>query len=91
MDPQKKYNRNPVESIASDYAEAVRGGKRLSVDSVAEANPEHESELRELLPLIEKLEQARQSHIERPAGLATLGLTSAFICILGSQKIEAKN
>ena len=75
MDPKTPSNRNPVESIASDYAESVRGGKRLSVDSVAEANPEHESELRDLLPVIEKLEQARQSHIQRPSGLATLGVS----------------
>lgn len=75
MDPKKTTSRNPVESIASDYAESVRGGQRLSVDSVAEANPEHESELRALLPVIEKLEQARQSHIQRPSGLATLGVS----------------
>ena len=54
MDPKKTTSRNPVESIASDYAESVRGGQRLSVDSVAEANPEHESELRALLPVIEE-------------------------------------
>ena len=75
MVSKKTSKRNPVESIASDYAESVRGGQRLSVDSVTEANPEHASELRELLPLIEKLEQARKSHIQRPAGLATLGVS----------------
>ena len=75
MDPKNTSERNPVEAIASDYAESVRGGKRLSVDSVANANPQHESELRDLLPLIEKLEQARQTHIQRPAGLATLGVS----------------
>jgi len=75
MDSKTPSNRNPVESIASDYAESVRGGKRLSVDSVAEANPEHEAALRDLLPVIEKLEQARQAHIQRPSGLATLGVS----------------
>ncbi len=75
MDSRKASNRNPVESIASDYAELVRGGKRPSVDSVAEANPEHESALRDLLPVIEKLEHARQAHIQKPSGLATLGVS----------------
>ena len=75
MDSKTPSNRNPVESIASDYAESVRGGKRPSVDSVAEANPEHESALRDLLPVIEKLEQARQAHIQKPSGLATLGVS----------------
>ena len=75
MDSKTPFNRNPVESIASDYAESVRGGKRPSVDSVAEANPEHESALRDLLPVIEKLEQARQAHIQKPSGLATLGVS----------------
>jgi tetratricopeptide (TPR) repeat protein len=75
MDSKKTSNRNPLEFIASDYTESVRGGNRPSVDSVAEANPEHESALRDLLPVIEKLEQARQAHIQRPSGLATLGVS----------------
>ena len=62
MDPKTTESRNPVESIASEYADAVRQGNNLSVDAIAEANPEHESELRELLPLITHLEQARQTH-----------------------------
>ena len=65
--------RHPVESIASDYAESVRGGQRRSIDSVAESNPEHQEALRELLPVIQRLEKARESHIQRPSGLATLG------------------
>ncbi|MGI9474077.1 MAG: protein kinase domain-containing protein [Rubripirellula sp.] len=65
--------RHPIESIASDYAESVRGGQRGTIDKVVESNPQHESELRELLPVIQQLEKARQSHIQRPAGLATLG------------------
>ena len=73
MDPKTTESRNPVESIASEYADAVRQGKNLSVDAIAEANPEHESELRELLPLITHLERARQTQQQRPAGLATLG------------------
>ena len=75
MDSETPSKRNPVESIASEYAESVRSGKRLSVDSLAEANPEHESAIRDLLPVIEKLEQARQTHIQRPSGLATLGVS----------------
>ncbi len=75
MDSKTPSNRNPVESIASDYVESVRSGQRLSVDSLAEANPEHESALRDLLPVIEKLEMARQAHIQKPSGLATLGVS----------------
>jgi tetratricopeptide (TPR) repeat protein len=74
MDPETPSTpRHPVESIVSDYAESVRGGQRRTIDSVAKSNPEHEAALRELLPVIQKLEEARQSHIQRPSGLATLG------------------
>ena len=66
-------SRNPLESIASEFAESVRGGHQGSIDSVVESNPQLESELRDLLPVIKRLEKARQTHIERPAGLASLG------------------
>ena len=65
--------RNPVESIASDVVESLRVGRRSVIDPIVEANPDHESELRELLPVIERLERARKSQAERPNGLASLG------------------
>ena len=57
---QGSQPRNPLESIASEYAESVRGGRRGSIDRVLESNPEHESELRDLLPVIQQLENARK-------------------------------
>ena len=65
--------RNPLESIASDFAESLREGKQESIDAVAESNPEMEDELRDLLPVIRQLEGARKSQVQRPGGLATLG------------------
>lgn len=75
MDSNETTSRNPLESIASAYAESMRSGKRTSVDAVADANPEYQSALRDLLPVIEKLEQARKVHIQKPSGLATLGVS----------------
>ncbi|MFK8114018.1 MAG: protein kinase [Rubripirellula sp.] len=69
MDPP----RNPIESIASEFAESIRDGQIDSIDEVVDSNPELESELRDLLPVIEKLEKARKTHVARPAGLASLG------------------
>ncbi len=66
-------SRHPLESIASDFADSIRGGKQRSIDDFVESNPKLESELRELLPVIHQLERARQTHVQRPGGLASLG------------------
>lgn len=71
--PSTSDSRNPIESIASDFAESMRHGRRDSIDDVVESNPELESELRDLLPVIKQLEHARRSHAQRPGGLASLG------------------
>ena len=66
-------DRNPIESIASDMLDSIRRGKSPLADAPKEIESEHQSELQGLLPLIERLEMARKSHIERPNGLASLG------------------
>ncbi len=71
--PSTSESRHPVESIASEFAESVRGGQDDSIDSVIESNPQLESELRELLPVVQRLEKARKAQSQRPAGLASLG------------------
>ena len=63
--------RNPVESLASDVVDSLRGGRKPAVLIDGDSDPE--SELRELLPVIERLERARMSHQDRPNGLASLG------------------
>ena len=76
MDPDsspKTNPRHPIESIASEITDSVRGGHRQSIEKLLDSNPQHESKLRELLPVIQQLEKARQAHIQRPAGMATLG------------------
>ncbi len=73
MKASSSDERNPIESIATEFAESIRSGGREAIDPVVTANPELEPELRDLLPVIQKLEHARQAHAERPAGLATLG------------------
>ena len=65
--------RHPIEAIASDVAESIRGGRRSSIEPIVEANPDLEGELRDLLPVIQRLEKARKVQGERPGGLATLG------------------
>ena len=65
--------RNPLESIASDFADSIRDGKQDSIEAVVESNPEMEGELRDLLPVIRQLEVARRVQAQRPGGLATLG------------------
>lgn len=66
-------SRHPLESIASDFAESIREGKQGSIDKIADSNPDMETELRDLLPVIHQLERARQSQVHRPGGLASLG------------------
>ena len=65
--------RNPIESIASELVDSIRVGQNASIDPIVDANPEHESELRGLLPVIERLERARKQQTDRPNGLASLG------------------
>ncbi len=73
MSVSPSEQRNPIESIATKFAESIRSGRQEAIDPVVTDNPDMETELRELLPVIQKLERARQAHAERPAGLATLG------------------
>ena len=51
----------------------LRCGHRGLIDPIAEANASLDTEIRELLPVIHRLEQARMRQIQRPGGLASLG------------------
>ena len=65
------HQRNPLESAASDLAESIRAGRRAEPESSTEQGVE--SQLRDLMPVIERLENARKTHLQRPGGLASLG------------------
>ena len=71
-DPQG--DRNPIESIASDMVDSMRVGQSQPLEPVLVSNPEHEGELRELLPVIQRLEQARKAHSHQQSSLASLGV-----------------
>jgi hypothetical protein len=69
-----RNQRNPIESIASDMVDSMRVGQSKPLEPVLDSNREHEGELRELLPVIERLEQARKAHSHQQSRLATLGV-----------------
>ncbi|MGB7346906.1 MAG: serine/threonine-protein kinase [Pirellulaceae bacterium] len=69
--PQRK--RNPIESIASELVDSLRVGKTKPLEPALQSNPQHEDELRNLMPVIERLERARKSQSQQPGGLASLG------------------
>ena len=72
-DPDDGTDRHPLETIATDYAQSLRCGHRGWIEPIAEANEPLESEIRDLLPVIERLEQARKRRLQRPGGFASLG------------------
>lgn len=65
--------RNPVESVASDFIDSIRQGREQDPGKAADANPEIENELKDLLPVIQQLENARKTHAARPGGYVSLG------------------
>ena len=71
--PNHDDDRHPLEAIATDYAQSLRCGHRGAIEPVVQANEQHDSELRDLLPVIQVLEQARKRQTQRPGGLASLG------------------
>ncbi|MCG8652020.1 MAG: hypothetical protein MI861_19420, partial [Pirellulales bacterium] len=58
--------RHPLESMASKLAASIRDGKSASIDPIMAADPQLGSELRDLLPVIRRLEKARQTQAQRP-------------------------
>ncbi|QDT12525.1 serine/threonine-protein kinase [Planctomycetes bacterium K23_9] len=72
-DDQTPPQRNPIESIASDVVDSIRIGKTKPLQPIIESNPEHEDELRDLMPVIERLENARKSQAQQLNSLASLG------------------
>jgi serine/threonine protein kinase len=52
-------SRDPVEVLASQFAEEMRAGKRPSVESWARRFPPHAKRIREYFPVLAMLEQAR--------------------------------
>ena len=53
--------------------DSIRRGKDPLGDASDNIQSDHQQELQGLLPLIERLEMARKSHVQRPNGLASLG------------------
>ena len=72
-DSSPPQQRHPLEAIASHLAESIRGGHRPEIDPIVADHPELESDLRGLLPVIQRLEHARRSQSDRPGGLVSLG------------------
>ena len=52
---------DPLGQIADEFVEAFRQGKRPSVEAFARRYPEHADEIREMLPALALMEQAKSA------------------------------
>jgi hypothetical protein len=52
---------DPLGQIADEFVEAFRQGKRPSVEEFARRYPEHANEIREMLPALVLMEQAKSA------------------------------
>jgi serine/threonine protein kinase/predicted RNA polymerase sigma factor len=68
---------DPFGQIADEFVEAFRQGKRPSVEEFARRYPEHAAEIRDMLPALELIEQARSTHdsVQPPPTRASAGAT----------------
>jgi WD40 repeat protein/serine/threonine protein kinase len=64
---------DPLGVLADEFLRAGRAGKSPSISEFAKRYPEHEQELRELLPTLAVMEQARSLHRARslPSSMST--------------------
>tara|TARA_R110002049_G_scaffold2750_10_gene22449 strand:- start:94520 stop:97204 length:2685 start_codon:yes stop_codon:yes gene_type:complete len=73
VDPDDGTDRHPLETIATQYIQRLRRGHHGAIEPVAEVPEQLGTEIRDLLPVIQRLEQARKRQSQRPGGLASLG------------------
>ena len=59
---------DPLGQIADEFVEAFRRGQRPSVEEFARRHPEHADEIREMLPALVLMEQAKSA--DDPPGAA---------------------
>src|SRR5215472_2750027 len=52
---------DPLGQIADEFVEAIRQGKRPSVEEFARRYPEHADEIRDMLPALVLMEKARSA------------------------------
>jgi hypothetical protein len=59
MNDTDPYSADPFGPIADEFVEAVRRGKRPSVEEFARRYPAHADEIRDMLPALLLMEQAK--------------------------------
>ncbi|MGE3175645.1 MAG: protein kinase [Planctomycetota bacterium] len=59
-DPAAFEERDPLDLLAEQFLQQVRGGEAVTPESFADRHPEHAAALRDLLPTLLLLEQARR-------------------------------
>jgi serine/threonine protein kinase/WD40 repeat protein len=76
---------DPFGQIADEFVEALRQGKRPSVEEFAGRYPEHADDIREILPALLLMEKAKAA--EAPQGQARAGVVAAPLSQLGDYRI----
>jgi WD40 repeat protein/serine/threonine protein kinase len=78
---------DPVGQIADEFVEAFRQGKRPSVEEFARRYPEHADEIREMLPALVIIEQARAAQASVGSGPAITAVVAVPVRQLGDYQI----
>ena len=86
---------DPFGQIADEFVEAFRQGKRPSVEEFAQRYPEYADEIRDMLPALVLMEEAKSADDSpgerRPAGAAPLTLRAGWNTLLLQVTIGAEN
>ncbi|MEO1995291.1 MAG: protein kinase [Planctomycetaceae bacterium] len=81
-------DRNPIDRVAEEFAQRIRGGENPTVDEYVQRYPQHADEIRVVLPSVEMLEQLHQKNAAEAhtdtllAGIKRLG-DYRILCELG--------
>ncbi len=70
---ESSLDRNPVERIAAEFAERVRGGEHPSLTEYIERYPELADDIRELFPMLAMVEQFKPATIDGDPQAASPG------------------